>query len=89
MRADTLKAPKMPFWDRMLCYMLIILWSSTVIFSFLAILPWTDLQEDKLDYEDERLAFLRAMYPCGIPSRHTWKQFQRGEPGYIRWYKGY
>lgn len=83
---DNIKAKKMTASEKVLCWVCIVMCSLTVIGCFLAFLPWIELQLDKLDYDDERLAFQRACYPFGVPDRNDWKQFRRGYPGYNMWY---
>jgi hypothetical protein len=78
-------AKKMTRIEKLACWMMIVLCVSTVIFSFLGFLFWSDLQLDKLDYEDERLAMQRACYPFGVPGRNTWRTFRRGQDSYKRW----
>ena len=79
------KATKMTKTDKLLCWLAIVLCVLSFIGIILALLPWDELQLDKLDYKDERLALMRACYPFGVPNKDTWKSFRRGQPGYIEW----
>jgi hypothetical protein len=79
-----MKAEKMTKVEKIGLWVLIILSVPTLVLIFPALCLWNDLQLDKLDYEDERLAMIRAYY-LEIPGRNAWKAFRRGQPGYKRY----